>query len=54
MVRAQKQVDRLTGLLATVTDHAELTSLGTDLATAQGELDALESRWLELAELQSG
>ena len=53
MVKAQKQVDRLTGQLATVTDHTDLTSLGTDLAVAQAELDELESRWLELAELQS-
>jgi ATP-binding cassette subfamily F protein uup len=53
MVKAQKHVDRLAGQLATVSDHAELTSLGTELATAQGELDELESRWLELAELQS-
>ena len=53
MVKAQKRVDELTERLATVTDHAELTSLGTDLATAQGELDELESRWLELAELQN-
>ncbi len=54
MVKAQKQVERLTGQLATVTDHAELVAFGTDLATAQTELDELESRWLELAELQSG
>jgi predicted nucleic acid-binding Zn-ribbon protein len=53
MVKAQKHVDRLAGQLATVSDHAELTSLGTELATAQSELDELESRWLELAELQS-
>jgi ABC transport system ATP-binding/permease protein len=54
MVKAQKQVDRLTERLATVTDHQELTSLGTELTTAQAALDALESRWLELAELQQG
>ena len=54
MAKAQKQVDRLTGQLATVTDHTELTSLGNDLASAQGELDELEGRWLELAEHQNG
>ena len=52
MVKAQKQVDRLTEQLATVSDHTELTSLGNELATAHAELDELESRWLELAELQ--
>ena len=54
MVKAQKKVDQLTERLTTVADHTELTTLGTDLAMAQLELDDLESRWLELAELQSG
>jgi ATP-binding cassette subfamily F protein uup len=58
MVKAQKRVDQLTERLASidhsVVDHTELSSLGSDLAAAQGELDDLESRWLELAELQSG
>ena len=54
MVKAQKRVDQLTERLATVTDHTELTALGNDLATAQRELDELESRWFELAELQNG
>jgi ATP-binding cassette subfamily F protein uup len=53
MVKAQKQVDRLTERLSSVTDHTELGSLGNELATAQAELDQLESRWLELAELQN-
>jgi ATP-binding cassette subfamily F protein uup len=52
MVKAQKRVDQLTERLAGLTDHAELHSLGSDLAAAQAELDELESRWLELAELQ--
>ncbi len=54
MVKAQKRVDQLTEQLAGLTDHAELHSLGSDLAAAQAELDELESRWLELAELQHG
>ena len=53
MVKAQTRVDRLTGRLAEVTDHTVLRDLGAELAVAQAELDALESRWLELAELQS-
>ena len=57
MVKAQKRVDQLTERLATIdhstVDHTEFTAVGTDLAAAQAELDDLESRWLELAELQS-
>ena len=57
MVKAQKRVDQLTERLATIdhstVDHTEFTTIGTELAGAQAELDALESRWLELAELQS-
>jgi ATP-binding cassette subfamily F protein uup len=57
MVKAQKRVDQLTERLATIdhstVDHTEFTAVGTELAAAQAELDALESRWLELAELQS-
>ncbi len=56
MVKAQKRVDQLTERLATIdhstVDHTEFTAVGTELAVAQAELDALESRWLELAELQ--
>ena len=47
------ECDQLTERLAAVTDHTELHALGSDLAAAQAELDDLESRWLELAELQS-
>jgi ATP-binding cassette subfamily F protein uup len=54
MVKAQKRVDQLTERLSGLTDHAELHALGSELAVAQDELDTLESRWLELAELQSG
>mgnify|MGYP001553437819 FL=1 len=53
MVKAQKRVDQLTERLASATDHTELHALGSDLAAAQADLDTLESRWLELAELQS-
>jgi ATP-binding cassette subfamily F protein uup len=53
MVKAQKRVDQLTEQLAKITDHIELTALGTELASAHEHLDELESRWLELAELQS-
>ena len=54
MVKAQQVVDLLTERLSAVTDHVELTTLGTELAAAQAELDELETRWLELAELQHG
>ncbi len=57
MVKAQKRVDQLTERLASIdhstVDHTEFTAVGTELAAAQAELDALESRWLELAELQT-
>jgi ATP-binding cassette subfamily F protein uup len=53
MVKAQKRVDQLTEQLASVTDHTELAALGNELTAAQEHLDELESRWLELAELQS-
>ena len=52
MALAKGRVDRLTTQLTGQTDHAELSSLGAELSAAQQELDALESRWLELAELQ--
>ena len=54
MSKAQRNVDRLHEQLATITDHAELARVGTDLAAAQSELNTLEERWLELAEQQSG
>ncbi|HYN32366.1 MAG TPA: ATP-binding cassette domain-containing protein, partial [Ilumatobacteraceae bacterium] len=57
MVKAQKRVDQLAERLATIdhsaVDHTEFTAVGTELAAAQAELDQLESRWLELAELQN-
>jgi ATP-binding cassette subfamily F protein uup len=53
MVKAQALVDRLTERLTDTTDHAELASLGSELAAAQADLDELEERWLELAELQT-
>ena len=54
MVKAQKRVDQLTERLAGLTDHNELQAIGSELTDAQSELDVLESRWLELAELQGG
>jgi ABC transport system ATP-binding/permease protein len=54
MVKAQKRVDQLTDRLGGSTDHTELHALGSELASAQAELDELESRWLELAEHQTG
>jgi ATP-binding cassette subfamily F protein uup len=53
MTKAQAMVDRLTEQLTGTTDHATLSALGAQLADAQAELDALEERWLELAELQT-
>jgi ATP-binding cassette subfamily F protein uup len=49
---AQGRVERLTAQLTGQSDHAQLAATGAELTAAQGELDALESRWLELAELQ--
>jgi ABC transport system ATP-binding/permease protein len=54
MVKAQKRVDQLTERLGGSTDHTELHALGSELASAQADFDELESRWLELAELQTG
>ena len=54
IAKAQRVVDRLHASLAATTDHRELASIGAELATAQAELDELELRWLELAELQNG
>lgn len=50
MAKAQARVDRLTERLAATTEHGELVTLGTELAAAHAELDALESRWLTLAD----
>jgi len=57
MVKAQQRVDALQERLAEAAGtagHEHLAELGADLATAQADLDTLESRWLELAELQEG
>jgi hypothetical protein len=54
MGKAQRTVDRLHARLVATTDHAELAVVGAELAAAQAELDALELRWLELAEQQTG
>jgi ABC transport system ATP-binding/permease protein len=51
MALAKGRVDRLTTQLTGETDHAQLSVVGAELTAAQKELDALESRWLELAEL---
>lgn len=50
MAKAQARVDRLTERLAATTEHGELVTLGTELAAAHADLDALESRWLTLAD----
>jgi hypothetical protein len=54
MAKAQKLVDRLHDQLESASDHTVLASVGGELATAQAELTALEERWLELAQQQSG
>jgi ATP-binding cassette subfamily F protein uup len=51
MVKAQKLVDSLSEELAQATGHQQLGDLGADLASAQGNLDEHEARWLELSEL---
>ncbi|WP_420452642.1 ABC-F family ATP-binding cassette domain-containing protein [Ilumatobacter sp.] len=50
MVKAQRKVDSLNAELAATTDHVVLAERGEILVQAQGELDDLESAWLELAE----
>jgi ATP-binding cassette subfamily F protein uup len=54
LARAERDVAALTAELGAATDHRDLQAIGERLAAAQGELDQLEERWLELAELQSG
>ena len=54
MAKLQRQVDKLHEQLTSTTDHQQLAAIGAELATAQGELHALEERWLELAEQQTG
>ena len=53
MARAQRRRDALADELAGATVHTELARIGAELADAQSALDALEERWLELAEQQS-
>jgi ATP-binding cassette subfamily F protein uup len=53
MAKLERRVDRLHEQLVATTDHAELATLGAELAEAQTGLSALEERWLELAEEQS-
>lgn len=53
MAKVERRRDRLTEQLAGVTDHTELAVLGAELTEVQAELDTLEERWLELAELQA-
>jgi ATP-binding cassette subfamily F protein uup len=50
MARLQRTIDRLHEELAATTDHTELARIGADLADLQGELAALEDRWLTLAD----
>lgn len=47
MRKAEKTVTRLTDELAEASDHEQLASLGTELGTAQAELDTLEEQWME-------
>ncbi len=54
MAKLQRQVDQLHEQLLATADHALMASLGAELATAQAELSAIEEKWLELAERQSG
>ncbi len=53
MAKVQRTVDRLDEQLLATTDHAELATLGGELAAAHAELATLEERWLELSEAQS-
>ena len=54
MAKAEEARDRLQAELAGAgSDHEALARVGSQLATAQSALDALEERWLELsAELE--
>jgi len=54
MAKLQRTVDRLNDDLVATTDHERLATLGAELAASQSELSALEERWLELADEQSG
>ena len=50
MTRLGRQRDKLHDALVSTTDHVELTRLGAELRSVQDELDAVEERWLALAE----
>lgn len=52
MAKLQRRIDVLHEQLASTTDHAELATVGAELAAAHDELRDHEERWLELAELQ--
>ncbi|MFK8025834.1 MAG: ABC-F family ATP-binding cassette domain-containing protein [Ilumatobacter sp.] len=54
MVKAQRQVDRLSEELAAISDHQQLAERGEALTAAQSQLSELEASWLELAELAEG
>jgi ATP-binding cassette subfamily F protein uup len=54
MVKAQRLVDQLNEQLVGTVDHTELAAIGSRLTVAQTELSELETRWLDLAERQSG
>jgi ATP-binding cassette subfamily F protein uup len=50
MTKLQRRIDRLHERLAGTTDHAELATVGAELAAAQQELSEHEDQWLALAE----
>ncbi len=55
MTKAEEARDRLQGELAAAgADHGALARIGSELATAQGALDALEEQWLELSAALEG
>jgi hypothetical protein len=47
--RLERQRDKLAARLGEATDHQEMARVGAELAEVQGELDAAEELWLELA-----
>jgi hypothetical protein len=46
---AHERRDALADLVGSTTDHARLSTLSTELAAAQAELDRAEEHWLECA-----
>jgi ABC transport system ATP-binding/permease protein len=52
MAKLQRRIDELHQRLTATTGHADLATVGAELAEAQRELDVHEERWLELAEQQ--